>query len=246
MLKHQPATLAKTLDYIGRHSPGEYGLFWDPDGTMPWKEFHRALLEDASLRFVREATIRELGLLGLELPFFFEGNLLRLRPEADPVVYSPAGEVPRRLYFGLKPKQLPSAREYGVRPTRRRFVPVCADKELALRIAKRTEQSPILVEISAREAAGSGLSILAAGGELYLAEMIPAKFIIFPMLRQDSAERLTQPVRKPKAAPPSPATPGSFVLEPHHLGIPGARGANKESKAGWKRSGRKERHKRDA
>lgn len=250
MLKHQPGTLAKTLDFIGRHSPGEYGLFWDPDGTMPWKEFYWALQEDSSLRFVREATIRELTLLGVELPFLLDGSLLRLRPEAGPAVYLPAPDVPKRLYFGLRPKHLASARENGLRPTRRRFVPLCEEKELALRIAKRTEQSPLLIEILAEEAGRSGLSVLAAGPHLYLVESVPAKFIIFPKIRQDLAEKLAQPALKPKSSPSPPVAPGSFIVQPHHLGIPGAvkpgaKGSNKEAKGGWKRTGRKERHKRD-
>ncbi len=248
MLKHQPGTLAKTLDFIGRHSPGEHGLFWDPDGTMPWKDFYWALQEDTSLRFVREATIRELTLLGLELPFLLEGNVLRLRPEAGPPVYSPAPELPRRLYFGLKPKQLASARENGLSPTRRRFVPLCDDRELALRIAKRTEQSPILIEIPGEEIQRSSLTVYAAGPHLYLVESVPAKFLLFPKIRQDLAEKLAAPVSKPKPAPP--VAPGSFIVQPHHLGIPGAakpagKAADRGGGGGWKRKGRKERHKRD-
>lgn len=249
MLKHQPGTLAKTLDFIGRRSPAEYGLFWDPDGTMPWKEFYWALQEDPSLRFVRESTIRELTLLGVELPFVLEGNLLRLRPEAGPAVYLRAAELPKRLYFGLKPKQLAFARENGLKPTRRRFVPLCDEKEFALRIAKRTEQSPLLIEVLAEEAERSGLSVLAAGVHLYLVESVAAQFLVFPKIRQDLAEKLARPAPKPKPSPPSPVAPGSFIVQPHHFGAPGTakpdkKGANKDGR-GWKRSGRKERHKRD-
>jgi putative RNA 2'-phosphotransferase len=251
MLKHQPGTLAKTLAYIGWRSPAEYGLFWDPDSTMPWKEFYWALQEDSSLRFVREATIRELTLLGVELPFVLEGGLLRLRPETGPAVYPVAAQVPKRLYFGIKPKHLASAREHGLKPGRRRFLPLCDEKEFALRIAKRTEQAPILVEIMAEEGARNGVSILTAGPHLYLVESVPARFIVFPLLRQEIAEKPNKPVRKPKPALPSSATPGSFVMQPHHLGIPGgakpgAKGPGKGGKGGWKKSSRKERTKRDA
>ncbi len=65
-----PRTLARTLSTIAVHCPWEHGLFWDPDGSMPWKEFYWALQEDHSLRFVRESHIRELAYLGLEVPFF--------------------------------------------------------------------------------------------------------------------------------------------------------------------------------
>ncbi|MDR3569026.1 MAG: hypothetical protein P4L43_13440 [Syntrophobacteraceae bacterium] len=245
MLKHRHGTLAKTLGFIASHAPGEYGLFWDPDSTMPWKEFYWALQEDGALRFVRESTIRELALLGLELPFLLEGGLLRLRPEAGPAVYLPAPLVPKRLYFGLKPKHLASAQEFGLRPTRRRFLPLCDEKEFALRIAKRTDTSPILIEILAEEATRSRLSILAAGPHLFLVESIPAKFIVFPAIRQELAEKISHPARKSKPSPPSFASAGSFIVQPHHLGIPGAKASNREAKTGWKKTGRKERHKRD-
>ena len=251
MLKHQPRTLAKTLDYIARRSPGEYGLFWDPEGAMPWKEFYWALQEDVSLRFVRQSTIQELTLLGIELSFALDGNLLRLRPEFALPAYPPASDVPMRLYFGLKPKNMAYAQKIGLKNARRSFVPVCSERELALRIARRDEKAPIPVEILAREAYESGLSFFTAGLHLYLVESIPAEFILFPKVRQDLAERLTQtPARKPEAQPCPPAVPGSFIVQTHHLGALGAgkpmkRAAKKDAKAGWKKEGRKERHKRD-
>ncbi|MGA2935746.1 MAG: hypothetical protein ABSF52_01425 [Syntrophobacteraceae bacterium] len=250
MLKHQPGTLAKTLDYISRHSPGEYGLFWDPQGTMPWKEFYWALQEDVSLRFVRQSTIQELTLLGSELPFVLDGSLLRLRPEFALPPYPRASDVPTRLFFGLKPKNMAYTQKIGLKSPRRRFVTVCSERELALRIARREEKAPILIEILAREACESGLSFLTAGLHLYLVESVPAEFILFPKVRQDLAERLAAPDRKPKAQPSPVMVSGSFIVQAHHLEAPGAgklikKAAKKDAKGGWKKEGRKERHKRD-
>ena len=250
MLKHQPKTLAKTLDYITWRSPGEYGLFWDPEGTMPWKDFYWALQEDFSLRFVRQSTIRELTLLGIELPFALDGSLLRLRPEFALPAYPTASDVPVRLYFGLKSKNLVYTQKFGLISTRRRFIPVCGERELALRIARRDEKTPLAIEILAREACQSGLSFLAAGPHLYLVESIPAQFILFPKVRHDLAERLAAPARKPEVQPSLHAAPGSFIVQTRHLEAPGAvkptkKGIKKDPKGGWKKEGRKERHKRD-
>ena len=250
MLKHQPKTLARTLDYIIRRSPGEHGLFWDPDGTMPWKEFYWALQEDVSMRFVRESTIRELSLLGIDLPFVIDGNLLRLRPEIGVPDYPAVSDLPKRLYFGLRPKNLAHAQNNGLRSSRRRFVALCTERELALQIAKRNEQDPVLIEVQAREACEGGLSFFAAGPALYLVESVPAEFIVFPKVRQDLAERLAAPARKPEHKPSPFTTPGSFIVQPHHFEVAGAgklpsKGAKKDPKGGWRKGTRKERHKRD-
>lgn len=250
MLKHQPKTLAKTFDYLARHSPGEYGLFWDPDGAMPWKEFYWALQEDFSLRFVRQSTIQELTLLGIELPFVLDGSLLRLRPEFALPAYPRASDVPARLYFGLKPKNIAYTQKLGLRGARRRFVPLCGDRDLALRIARRDEKAPIPIEILAREACQNGLSFFTAGLDLYIVESVPPEFILFPNVRQDLAERLAAPARKPGVQPSPPIAPGSFIVQTHHLEAPGAgkltkKGSKQDAKEGWKKEGRKERHKRD-
>jgi putative RNA 2'-phosphotransferase len=249
MLKHQPKTLAKTLDYIARRSPGEYGLFWDPDGSMPWKEFYWALQEDPSLRFVREATIRELALLGIQLGFLLDGNRLRLVSDAVLPVYPPASQVPERLYFGVRPKRLVYVQHNGLRGAGRPLVALCADRELALRMAKRREDSPILVEIPAREALGKGLCLFDAGPHLYLTEFVPTEFIVFPKIRGDLSEKLAEGSVKHIAKPsPAPASPGSFTVQPHHIHGPQpvGKGSKKDARgAGWKKDSRKERHKRD-
>lgn len=250
MLKHQHKTLAKTLDYVGRHSPGEFGLFWDPDGTMPWKEFYWALQEDPSLRFVRESSLRELSLLGIDVPFVLDGNLLRISDELMRPKYRIAADLPGRLYFGIRSKSLVHIQKFGLLPSGRSFVPLSSDRELALRIAKRRDPDPLLLEVLTDRATESGISFLVAGPELYLAEAVPAEFLLFPKIRQDLGEKLIAE-RAPKPKPkPSPPSPGSFIVEPHHFGpaasakAGGGKGGKKE-KRGWKKEARKERRKRD-
>jgi putative RNA 2'-phosphotransferase len=247
MLKHQPKTLAKTLDYIARRSPGEYGLFWDPDGAMPWKEFYWALQEDPSLRFVRESTIRELELLGIELPFVMDGNRLRLVAQQTRPCYPPAFEVPERLFFGLRAKNLVHVQKNGLYGHGNRSLALCEDRELALRIAKRREEAPILVEILAREASLNSLSFFVAGPQLYLTEFVPVTFIVFPKIRRDVAEKMAEHAPKREVKPSPVTTPGSFTVQPQHLQTsqPAGKTSKNDARAGWKKDSRKERHKRD-
>jgi len=251
MIKSQHKTVARTLAFIGWHSPSAFGLFWNSDGTMPWKEFYWALQEDPELRFVRAATLRELTLLGIELPFSLDGNLLRLNPGYDIPLYSPAREVPDRLYFGIRPKNLVYVQEIGLRASSRPFLPLSSDRELALRLARRREDNPLVIEVLASRAREAGITILAAGERLYLAENVPREYLILPLVRQEIRERAqrTPAIKKP-AAPPSP---GSFTVQPHHILPPGHAGEKppkgkeaRKGKGGWKKEARQERHKRDA
>ena len=247
-------TLAKTIAYIACQAPAEYGLFWDPDGTMPWKELFWAMQEDSSLRFVRDSIIRELAYLGLELPFVLEGDLLRLQPARKDLVYPLAAEVPERLYFACRHKQYASLRERGIARSRRPLVPICARKELALRLGRRRDPEPLLIEILAAKAVSEGELIRWAGAELYLVEAIPVRYLLFPLLRADQHAILT--ARKKAETTPSrsdlPASAGSFFVDAHqfHPSSPvkntadtGAKHKGRK-KGDWKRDARNERHKR--
>ncbi len=249
MQKNQHKTLARTLSFIGYSSPGEYGLYWDANGTMPWKEFYWALQEDTELRFVREATLRELSLLGIYLPFSIDGNLIRIGSGVALPRYEAAEKVPERLYFGIKPKNLVRAQEFGLQPAGRPFIPVCATRDLALRIARRREPEPVLIEISARHALESGTIFLTAGPELYLVESVSRDFLIIPRIRENLAEKLAARRLKPAPKPVSP-TPGTFIVQPHHVQSTSVAADDsmqhgKKGKAGWKKESRKVRRKRD-
>ncbi len=204
---------------------------------------------------MREGVIRELNYVGLELPFVLEGSLLRLRVDLAEPSYPLPDDVPERLYFACKRKQYASLKEHGIARAHRRYVPVAADKELALRLGKRRDPEPILVEIRAAKAHAEGELIRWAGAELYLVESVSARHLIFPLIRAE--QRATLTVRKKnEAKPPRPDLPtsaGSFFVDAHQLQTthsPAKNGVDKGNKQkgrkkdDWKREAKKERHKR--
>jgi len=247
-------TLAKTICYVAYHSPAEYGLFWDPDGTMPWKELYWALQEDPSLRFVREGHIRELTYLGLELPFVLDGNLLRLTPNLAQPSYPLADHPPERLYFACRRKQYATLLEHGITPSHRPYVPVCADRELALRIGRRRDPEPLLLEVLAAKASAEGETVRSAGAELYLVESVPIRYLILPLVcaEQYAGPTSRKKVEKKPSRTDLPVSPGSFFVDAHqlHSRLPAMNGGDKagkkkgKKKDDWKREAKKERHKR--
>jgi putative RNA 2'-phosphotransferase len=251
--KHHPRTLAKTLTTIAWRSPAELGLFWDPDGSMPWKELYLALHEDPELRFVRDSHIRELALLGMEIPFLVDGNKVRLRPGFTAPVYAAAMSVPERLYMAVRPSGVISFKTNGLRSAGRPLSPLFADRALALRVAARRHEEPLPVEVLAGGALASGVSFLDAGPGLFLVKEVPAEFLILPVVRQEDAEPPAARSRaKPQKVAPTPVSPGSFMVEPGHLfAIPAAtksdNASGKQARRNddWKKERRRERRKRD-
>jgi putative RNA 2'-phosphotransferase len=252
--QYNPKTLAKTISYIAYHAPAEYGLFWDPDGTMPWKEFYWALQEDHSLRFVRESNIRELIYLGLELPFVLEGNLLCLRKGLNQPLYPAAEKVPERLYFACRRKQYAIVLEHGILRSNRSYVSVASNRELALRVGKRRDPSPFLIEVLAARASSEGETVRWAGAELYLVESVPVRNLIFPLLREErrASLRSRKKVETKTSRPDHPTSAGSFFVGARQFQSDSSvkDGVNKTGKqkggkkGDWKRNAKKERHKR--
>jgi putative RNA 2'-phosphotransferase len=250
---YSPKTLAKTLAYILTHSPGEHGLFWDPDGTMPWKELYWVLQEDPALRFVRESHLREMAYLDIEFPAVADGKSCRLREGIPPPDYSVSESPPRRLYCGCPRRRLPVVRDDGLRPTNRPFLRLLSDREMALRMARRRDPDGVVVEVLTERAVQAGIVFLVAGGPLYLSSAIPASCLVLPLIREESVSKAAD--RKRDKSPKKvsdPATPGSFLMSPAHLdaALPGHDAAGKRDKKGkrgrdWKRESRKERSKRE-
>jgi putative RNA 2'-phosphotransferase len=257
--RHMPKTLAKTLAYIACLSPGEYGLFWDPDGTMPWKELYWALQEDAALRFVKETHLKELAYLGIELPFFLDGPLLRLHKDSPPPVY-PFTEPPERLYHAIPIKSFARVSAHGLSPRGNRpFLRLTPTREMALRLAKRRDPEPAAIEVSARKAGLAGAQFRMVGAELFLVEAIAPDFLVMPPLRQEDLSRAASKNKGKSSgqAEPAPA-PGSFLLgtgrsrkgSPEWAGAAAGAGKGEKSRAekkdrDWKRHAREERRKRE-
>lgn len=252
-----PKTLVKTLSYVACHAPSEYGLFWDQEGTMPWKELYWALQEDPQLRFVRESTVTELELVGLELPFTLQDGRLSIKDRDELPSYEPC-LPPDTLYYWARTKQVHAIMQNGLAPDgQRSYLPLFADRDMANRVARRRDPKPVQVTVSARRAHQAGISFLNAGAEMYLCTRIPTDFLEFPPLSEQVLSNIAATRKKEPKAPKKIAkapSPGSFYLETSHL----ARFSNeeeppahsrKQKKRGkgpdWKRESRKERRKRD-
>ena len=146
-------------------------------------------------------------------------------------------------------------REHGLHAAGRPYVPVSADRDLALRIARRRETEPVLIDILADAAARDGVLFRSAGASLYLVESLEAGHLRLPLMRQEKFQEAAGRSRKEKEPPKREVsrTPGSFTIEAEHLqgifGGPAESGSKGKAKgrsgAQWKRESRGERNKRN-
>ncbi len=257
MAVYKPVTLAKTLAHILYHAPHEYGLFWNPDGTMPWKEFYWTLQEDPSLRFVRETHIREIHYLGIDFPARLEGNQLHLREGlAPPIPVRTDGRLPPRLFFACRRKTYLVTMEHGLEPSGRPYVPLFAVRDLAERVGKRRDPNAIVIEIPTAPAQEDGIIFLEVGEGLFVVEKIPARHLVFPRLKENVFNELIKDREASKNKQKTNdkirlhATHGSFHLEMRHMeGLPEktSRHERKQKEkrgSDWKKASRKDRNKR--
>ncbi len=253
--RYHPKTLARTLATMLVHSPGEHGLFWDPDGSMPWKDFYWVLQQDSSLRFVRGAHLKEIAYLGIDFPVFLDGTVLRLKEGLAPPEYPPAAEPPKRLYFGCPRRHVPTVREGGLKPSRRSFLTLWEDRDLALRSVRRHDPDGVVLEVVTEKALTEGVVFLWAGGPLYLVRALSPSCLVLPLLRAETPPKGAEKKTSGKSTG-VPVSPGSFFVSGADLPRPvgaapggedsaGRRGPRGKRGSDWKRMSRKERTKRD-
>lgn len=258
-----PKTLVKTLTTMACTLPGDYGLFWDEDGTMPWKEFYWALQDDPRLRFVRESTLKELSLLGFALPFAIEGSRLRLLERPSGTRYDEVAPPPALLFAGIRRRQLPAVRAEGLRALHRSYVPLWTDKTTAERMARQRGSDFVVLEVRAREAHAAGVRFFKGGENLYLTKAVDPVHLEFPWTApHEEAEKVVEKTARSREKAQTgkhDAMAGSFAMEARHMkglfpdwSFEGDSkpkrepSASKDKKEGsWKRAARKERRKRE-
>lgn len=258
MARYLPKTLAKTLIYIAYHAPGEHGLFWDREGTMPWKELYWVLQEDPELRFVRQSHLQELHSLQLGMPIELDGNLLRIRQNFPVPNYPRSDQPPARLFYACPRKRYGFVLQNGLTANERRFLMLSSNQDLAFRIGKRRDPEPVMIAVDALQAASEGISFWVAGPELFLVAPMVTKYLRFPRLREDHHLELT--AKKTKQPPAKESIdgvlPGSFVVSPEHfqqavngkpIDMKSGKGRKGKKGSDWKRDARKDgdRHKRN-
>ena len=237
--RHAVTALSKLMTYILRHRPDEFGLVLDEDGFISLKELLQAIGEEEGWSYVRRSHITEVAYTSDRERFEIQDEKIRVPHQ---IHYEPAAP-PTILYHGTRRRSYPHILQRGLDPRGRQYVHFATSPELALRIGKRRDPQPVLLEIQAQRASEEGVSFYRANPLIYLADHIPPSYINGPPI----SKVLPEQKRPQKAIPHKEEEPllerelpGSVLLnvrmEPLHKPV-----HKKEKGRTWKDRSRRHR-----
>jgi putative RNA 2'-phosphotransferase len=248
-VKQQRLSVRRFLAYMLGHRPDEFGLVPDEEGYIPIKDVLMALSEEEGWGFVRKSHIEDLLREREEPGFEINNNWIRLIPGSSLLSFGPypRSTPPKTLYYAARRKAYAVILEQGLTPGGRLFVPLTVDVDLAMRMGRRRDPSPILLTIHAARAYENGIRFSLPQEMIYLVDQLPLDFFTGPPLPKEKpiAEK-----KKKEARPDAIPTPGSFLLNEGHLQESYRKGDHTQKKKkgdvpDWKRAARKERRKKE-
>jgi putative RNA 2'-phosphotransferase len=244
--KHQikVESLSRLMVYILGYRPDEFGLVPDSDGFLSYKELLWAIHEEPGWGYVRLGHIHEVLLSKDRSLFETAGDRIKVLERQWVLdLGKPHPHPPKILYTPIRRKAHAHVMEKGLKGDG--FLTLSSDQAMALRIGRRKDQKPVLLEITTEPAMEEGLFFYPFGG-LFLASEIPARFILGPPVSQEVREAKEKAHKKIQVRRPKPPdlSPGTFVLRMDRDPDP-ARKAQGKKRRGWKEEARKERRRKN-
>jgi putative RNA 2'-phosphotransferase len=233
------------MTYILRHRPDEFGLVLDENGFISLKELLQAITEEEEWSYVRRSHITEVAYTSERDRFEIHDEKIRAtygHSLPHRIHYEPVAP-PAILYHGTRRRAYPHILQRGLDPMGRQYVHLATSPDLAMRIGKRREPQPVLLEIQALRASEEGVSFYQANPLIYLVDHISPSYINGPpiskVLPEHERPQKSTPHKEEKP-PQEQELPGSVLLnlrmEPAHKPV-----HKKEKGRTWKDRSRRHR-----
>ncbi len=216
MEKRDLQKLAKFLSYVLGVRPDEFGLLPQPDGFVPIKELLQAMREERGWSHISEVHLRELIHGGHRSKFEVSQGKMRTTQATINFIPEPTDSPPPRLFCGVRRRAYWAISQRGLKPFKDGWVVLARSKELAMRMGKRRDPEPLVVEVKAQEAWDRGIRFFSTQGEIFVSKEIPPQFLLLPPIEKREEKKVSP--SQPKA--PRMELPGSFSLEAEFLLTP--------------------------
>lgn len=200
--------LANLILYILERRPDEFGLVPDNEGYIKLKTLLRAVNEEEGFNYVRPFHIDDIisSFPGFQVEI--KNSLIRAKHTDNLPKQVTACNPPKLLFTCVREKAYAFVLEKGIHPVGNDRVVLSATKEMAERIGKRFDQSPVLLTVLVRKAIDSGV-LFYSSGELYCSDIIPPPCFTGPPPPKQKEE--SKPADKIKESV-SKTMPGSYIL----------------------------------
>ena len=211
MLKQKsPQRLSKLIAYILERRPDEFGLVTDQKGYVKVKELLKAVHEEAGWKYVRRPHLDEILITVSDPPFEISDQFIRARHREHLPEKVLIRNPPKLLYTCIRRKAYPYVIDKGISPLGYPQVILSSSRELAVRMGKRIDPSPVLLTVQVEQSVARGVVYFQAGETLYLADFIPAGCFTGPALpKEKPIPQKAQAIDQPAELTPA----GSFFLE---------------------------------
>ena len=223
--------LSKVLSYILGRRPYEFGLVLDENGFVSIQMLLKAIGEEKDWRFIREAHFHEILLREPEPPIELAGSRIRSIDRSLLPIHTISTDPPKMLYVCVRLKAHAHVLEKGVSPSAYSRVVLSSDRDMALRMGRRTDPKAVLLSVFCNKCKEHGVLFYMAGGSLLTAEHIPPKCFTGPPLALEREPRDSLPDTYPQ----HPKTPGSFTLELQNEKPAFQKGKGRKKKIVWKK-----------
>jgi putative RNA 2'-phosphotransferase len=215
--RHQVIALGKLMTYILQHRPDEFGLVLDKGRFVSLKELRQAIAEEAGWSYVRLSHITEAAYISGRERFEIEGERIRAvygHSLLYEMRYEPASP-PRTLYHGTRRRAYSHILQKGLDPMGRKYVHLTTSPELAMRIGRRHDPQPLLLEIQAQRASENKVVFYQANPLIYLTNHIPPEYLTGPPISKVLLEKKPPEsgrLEKMEEIPRERELPGSVLL----------------------------------
>jgi putative RNA 2'-phosphotransferase len=183
-----PQSLAKLLTYMLGRRPDEFGLVTDANGFVKIKDLLKALTEEEGWKYVRRSNLDEILYSLQDPPFEILDKQIRAKCRDQLSLPKPVRGLPKLLFTCIRKRAYRSVLDKGIFPTGYHQVVLSSNRELAVRIGKRTDQDPVMLTIQVQKSIQKGVMFYQTGESLYLAESIPTSCFSGPPLPKERPE----------------------------------------------------------
>lgn len=200
--------ISKIISYILERKPDEFGLAPDENGYIKIKSLLFAINEEDGYKFVRRHHIHDILSFLPESNFEITDDKIRSKYRDNLPKQMVSDMLPKLLYTCVRKKAHAFTLEKGIFPVGNNRVVLSPVKEMAQRIGKRFNQSPVVFTVNTQKALETGV-IFYNSGDLYFAETIPPGCFTGPPLPKQKEEPAHAEKQKKSTSKPMP---GSYIL----------------------------------